>query len=84
MNKDILTEYMKHLMEYSRKLSRPKIIKSRLPTNLRPHLILDADKMMHVAKNIQNVPESHCHQVGPRSLARLQRIHYILCVIQIV
>ena len=62
MNKDIFTEYMKHLMEYSRKLSRPKIIKSRLPTNLRPHLILDARKMMHVAKNIQNVPESHCHQ----------------------
>ena len=63
LNEDTLNWYMKHSMEYARRLERPRIIKSHLPISLLPDKLLDTCKVIYVARNIKDAAVSRYHHL---------------------
>jgi len=62
-NEETIRWYFKHSMEYARRLSRPRIIKSHLPISLLPEKLLDTCKVIYVARNIKDAAVSRYHHL---------------------
>ena len=62
-NEETITWYLKHSMEYARRLPRPRIIKSHLPISLLPEKLLDTCKVIYVARNIKDAAVSRYHHL---------------------
>ena len=54
--------YMRHSMEYTRKMTKPRMIKTHLPLNLLPEKLLDTCKVIFVTRNLKDAAVSfYCH-----------------------
>ena len=52
------TWYTKHSMEYTRKMARPRMIKSHLPLSLLPDNLLETCKVIYVTRNMKDAAVS--------------------------
>ena len=57
-NMESLVWYMRHSMEYTRKMARPRMIKSHLPLSLLPDNLLETCKVIYVTRNMKDAAVS--------------------------
>ena len=59
--------YMRHSMEYTKKMARPRIIKTHLPLSLLPEKLLDTCKVIFVTRNLKDAAVSFYHHFKLRT-----------------
>ena len=59
--------YMRHSMEYTKKMTRPRIIKTHLPLSLLPEKLLDTCKVIFVTRNLKDAAVSFYHHFKLRT-----------------
>merc|ERR1719422_943911 len=62
-NEETVNWFIKHSMEYTNRLNRPRIIKSHLPLSLLPSKLIDTCKVIYVARNIKDAAVSRYHHL---------------------